>query len=340
MRHLSFLKKYPVALVISAVVIVGCIVYSQFVTPKAVTESSTTVTTTQTDTDIAVDSGVSGGNYIQDNAGVLSAKTEKQLASYNKTWMKQYGTRIATVTVSSVDGEISEAAIAAANQIGLSGYDMILYLDIGGKACYFDCGDSLWDAYVSSHNILSTYPNQYLYDDYMAGNYDRGVLKLMDAMDSYFSTCFAQVGAVEYLEEPGAYHTESQTGGVGSILVLVILAIIVLNLIDKSRYKSWRRRYGNGVNPAALFVPWVLWHRPGSSWWNHNIGGHGYRPPTSGFGTSYRPPHSSSSHRPGMNWSDFFRGGRGGGFGGGFGGGHGGGFGGGGHGGGFGGGHH
>ena len=337
MRHLSFLKKYPVALVITAVVIVGSILYSQFVTPRAVAEANTAVTTAQTDTGTAADSGVSGGSYIQDNAGVLSPETERQLADYNRIWLNQYGTRIATVTVSGVEGDIKDAALSAANRIGLTGYDMILYLDIGGRACYFDCGDSLWDAYVSNHNILSTYPNQYLYDDYMAGNYDRGVLKLMDAMDSYFAACFAQVDAVYDQQAQGAYSGSSQTGGVGSILLLVILAIVLLNMIDKSRYKIWRRRYGNGVNPAVLFVPWVLWHRPGTSWWNHNIGGIGHRPPT-GFGTTPRPPrppHSSSSHRPpGMNWSNFFRGGRGGGFGGGFGGGHGGGFGGG-----FGGGH-
>ena len=330
------MKKYPVALCITALVIVGCIVYSQVVTPRAAAEQSATTTTTAQTESAPVT--LTGAGYIRDNANVLSAKAEKKLSAYNQTWSGSYGTRIAVVTVPSVSGDLSSAAIHAANEIGLSGYDMILFLDIGGQACYFDCGDSLWEAYVQDHNILSTYPNQYLYDDFMAGYYDKGVLKLMKAMDSYFVTCFKQIGAVEQAQYNDAYHVSNGNGNaessIAGVLLMVILAVVILNWLDKGRYRNWRRRYG--TNPAVMFVPWMLWHRPGSSWWKRNIGGMVHQPPHhSGFHATH---HAASFGSSFLN--DLFRGGHGGGFGGGFGGGHGGGFGAGGHGGGFGGGHH
>lgn len=83
-------------------------------------------------------------SYLRDGGrGVLPGDSDR-IEAYNEAWQSAYGTRIAVVTVDSVSGDIQEAALDAANELGISGYDMILYLDIGGKACYFDCGDDLW----------------------------------------------------------------------------------------------------------------------------------------------------------------------------------------------------
>lgn len=180
---MKFLKKFPVAVVITVLAIVGSIVYSQLVTPPASPEPEPPAAATEAaeaGEAVKIDPSRNDGtslSYLRDGAGVFTQETLDQIEAYNEAWQSAYGTRIAVVTVDSVSGDIQEAALDAANELGISGYDMILYLDIGGKACYFDCGDDLWNDYVESHNILNSYPNRYLYNDYMAGRYGEGALR-------------------------------------------------------------------------------------------------------------------------------------------------------------------
>ena len=347
---MKFLKKYPVAVAITVLVIAGSIVYSRVVTPPADTETQPQTTTTEAvetgplEIDPSKNNGSSAA-YLQDNADVLSQDTEEQIEAYNEAWHSAYGSRIAVVTVPSVSGDIQEVALDTANEMGISGFDMILYLDIGGKDCYFDCGDDLWDAYVEENNILNTYPDQYLYTDYMAGQYDAGVLSFMEAMNNYFYEMEAE-NPVQAYEDYDYDYNDAGSSIVG-ILVLIILVVVLLSWIDRRRYRTWYARYGHMSAPPVAFVPWVFWHRPGGWWWNRRGGprgphgpGPGGPPPGprgGGFNSPPRRPPRSGGFGPGS-----FGGGHGGGFGGGFGGGHGGGFGGGfggGHGGGFGGGH-
>lgn len=370
---MKFLKKYPVAVVITLLAIAGSIVYSQVVTPAATPEPQAPAATEEARPPAAAEAGPleidptqndgSSADYLRDDAGVFSQETVDQIEAYNEAWNAAYATRIAVVTVDSVEEDIGDAALEAANELGISSYDMILYLDIGGKDCYFDCGDGLWDAYMEDHNILNTYPDRYLYTDYMAGRYGDGVLKLMKAMNSYFADCFQEIGTdnlERYSEGDGYYYGETG-GSIVGIVLLIALVVILLSWIDRQRYRTWYGRYGHMSAPPVMFVPWVFWHRPGGWWWNrHHHGpggphgpgpdGFGGPPPRGprggGFGSPpRRPPRRGGGFGPdsfgGGHGGGFggFGGGHGGGFGGGFGGGHGGGFGGG-HGGGFGGGHH
>lgn len=357
MQNVKFLKKYPVAVTITVLAIIGSIVYSRVVTPPAETTTPAPQTTTTEAAEtgpLEIDPSKNTGSstaYLRDDANVLSQDTEDQIEAYNEAWYTAYGSRIAVVTVPSVRGDIQDAALDTANEMGISSYDMILYLDIGGKDCYFDCGDGLWDAYVEDHNILNTYPDQYLYSDYMAGRYDAGVLSMMGAMNTYFADCFRDIGTVEQaFADSDPYYHDTGSSIVG-VVVLLILVVVLLSWIDGRRYRTWYNRYGHMSAPPVMFVPWVFWHRPGGRWWNrhhHGPGGpHGpgpggfggppRGPRGGGFGSPPRRPPRGGGFGPGS-----FGGGHGGGFGGGFGGGHSGGFGGGfggGHGGGFGGGH-
>ena len=362
MQNVKFLKKYPVAVTITVLAIIGSIVYSRVVTPPA----ETTAPVPQTTTTEAVETGPleidpskntgSSTAYLRDDAEVLSQDAEDQIEAYNEAWYAAYGSRIAVVTVPSVSGDIQDTALDTANDMGISGYDMILYLDIGGKDCYFDCGDDLWEAYVEDHNILSTYPDKYLYTDYMAGRYDAGVLSLMEAMNNYFYEMEAANPAQE-LEDYDAYYNDAGSS-ILSVVLLLILVVVLLSWIDRRRYRTWYNRYGHMSTPPVMFVPWVFWHRPGGWWWNRHHHGPGgpYGPGPGGGGRPPRGPKGGSAGRPprrpprsggfgggfggghGGSFGGGFGGGHGGSFGGGFGGGHGGGFGGG-HGGGFGGGH-
>ena len=345
---MKFLKKFPVAVVITVLAIVGSIVYSQLVTPPASPEPEPPAAATEAaeaGEAVKIDPSRNDGtslSYLRDGAGVFTQETLDQIEAYNEAWQSAYGTRIAVVTVDSVSGDIQEAALDAANELGISGYDMILYLDIGGKACYFDCGDDLWNDYVESHNILNSYPNRYLYNDYMAGRYGEGALKLMEAMNGYFADCFQEIGGQGSYSE--VYYYSDPAGSIFGIVILIAFVVILLSWIDRRRYRTWYGRYGHMSVPPVAFVPWVFWHRPGGRWWHHHGPGGPHGPGPGGFGGFGGPPRRprGGGFGPGGFGPGSFGGGHGGGFGGGFGGGHGGGFGGGfggGHGGGFGGGH-
>lgn len=305
---MKFLKKYPVAVVITLLAIAGSIVYSQVVTPAATPEPQAPAATEEARPPVAAEAGPleidpsqndgSSADYLRDGAGVFSQETVDQIEAYNEAWNAAYATRIAVVTVDSVEEDIGDAALEAANELGISSYDMILYLDIGGKDCYFDCGDGLWDAYMEDHNILNTYPDRYLYTDYMAGRYGDGVLKLMKAMNSYFADCFQEIGTdnlERYSEGDGYYYGETG-GSIVGIVLLIALVVILLSWIDRQRYRTWYGRYGHMSAPTVMFVPWVFWHRPGGWWWNRHHHGPG-RSPRSGTGWFWRTSSQRSQRR-------------------------------------------
>ena len=135
---MKFLKKFPVAVVITVLAIAGSIVYSQLVTPPASPEPeppAAATEVTEAGEAVKIDPSRNDGtslSYLRDGAGVFSQETLDRIEAYNEAWQSAYGTRIAVVTVDSVSGDIQEAALDAANELGISGYDMILYLDIGG----------------------------------------------------------------------------------------------------------------------------------------------------------------------------------------------------------------
>ncbi|MGM9537335.1 MAG: TPM domain-containing protein [Candidatus Onthomonas sp.] len=334
-------------MVITALVVVGCIAYSLFAAPVAAPQ-------------------VKPGEWIYDSADVLSDAAEDQIRSYNQSFDSAYGSIIAVAAVPSTRGwDMDDYAMEAAERWELSPNDLILLLDIGGQDAYFLEGGN-WPGLDCSGML-----DQAVASDFFAGNYEGAVLNLFDAMSDWYSDSAAPVtsgGAYEdYYDYSYDYGYSSGARSIVSLILVLLVVYIVLSAIERSRYDTWRRRYGGMPNPTVMFVPIFPWHRPGSSWFLRM----GRRPPRGprgpggpgGPGGPFGPgpggpggprpgagPRPRSGPRPGSGNSfgssrgGGFGSGHGGGFGGGgFGGGHGGGFGGGGfggggHGGGFGGG--
>ncbi len=334
------LKKFPVAVLLTALVILGCAVYGRAEYLAELRQAS-----------------ASYGQWIDDEAGVLSDSVKQQLAAYNQSWDENYSSIIALVVVDNVGYDnLEEYLYDRAEEWELSSWDMILVLDVNDQSCWMDCGDDVYE-YLESGQITD-YLNEYLYDDFMAGNYGKGLLALYGAWDEWYD----QVGSGQSGYSPESYDPGYQTyssggGAVMAIIILIILLIIVLSVIDNIRMAAYRSRYyGMGV-PPVVFRPILFWHRPGWGWYNrhwHGPGGpHGPGPggphgPGPGRGPGPGPGRGpggfggSGGSFGGGHGSGFGGGSRGGGFGGGsrgggFGGGHGGGFGGGSRGGGFGG---
>ena len=247
--------------------------------------------------------------FIVDNAGVLFERTEEALAIYDANWDEWSGSILSVVTVSSVSGTTEEAAWDWANQLQLGENDAILLLDTGGRDAYLLSSGGFADRFGGTEG---SYLGAYLYEDFMAGNYDDGVLNL-----------FAHVHLLFRDSSFLAHTSDGVRAGVWAVILIAVL-LLIFTILDQMRYNTWYRRYGTMPVPPVVFRPILWWHRPGGAWWRRRRPprpprpprGPGPRPPFGGGFFGPRPPRGGGSTFGGGGF------GRGGGFGsGGFGGG-------------------
>lgn len=265
--------------------------------------------------------------YVRDDAGVLSDKTEEAIGLYNANWDKMFGSIMAVVTTESAN-DLDSIAWEYANQMELAPDDAILviaeqegsyYLLPSGSFC--SLLESLSQSFVASC----------MADGVQKGNYDAAVRSLCAALHVELSQQYQQSEAA----------LDEAANGVMFIMILVIFFIIWI-MLDGMRYRRYRRRYmmpGMGI-PTVVYRPIFWGRRPPRGPRPPRSGGPrppqgGPRPPYSGgsSGGNRRPP--QPPRRPsssGGSFGGFGSTGRGGGFGsgsvGGFGGSRGGGFGG------------
>lgn len=235
-------------------------------------------------------------DWISDVAGVLSSQAEEQICLYNANWDHRYGSLVALATVDHVSGDIGDYAYDLANEIGLSGGDALLVLDIGGKDAYLAVGQNF--NVLPTDSMVSDYMDQYLYRDFMAGDYEKGVLNLYGALH------------IRYVDTMTDNSGPSFTSGIAFmwifwlVLFLVIL-FLVLSAIERSRYNAYRAKYYGVVNPPVMFRPIFFWHGPRSAWYRRH-----WAPPPPPRPRPPRPP------QPPRSGGGFSSGPRGGGFGG------------------------
>lgn len=290
-----------------------------------------------------LDSSLSTSAYakwIDDQAGVLTDQQEEQIALFNANWVKRYDSLIAVATRTSIDGSIDDYAYDLGVQIQLASADGILVINAATGDCYLAVGPD----YPMTDSQVSSYMDQYLYEDAMAGSFGDGVVKLFTGINEYYVDQYG-LGSLDSGRSGG-----SRVDTILAVVMLVVILVAIASILDSMRYTSYRQRYYGVVNPPYVFRPILFWHGPGWGWYRRRWhqpppppprgprgpggpGGFGGFGGSGGFGSG--PRGGGFGSRGGG-----FSGGRGGGFGGsrggGFSGGHGGGFGGGGRGGGFG----
>lgn len=310
---MKFFKKRPVAIVVMVLAIVVGIVLGQLKADRAPAVPSTG--------DAALDTSLSTAAYetwLWDEADVFSSAEEKQICLYNANWDLRYTSLLAVASVNSVDGDIADYAYELGGEIGLGQGDALLVLDINGQDAYLATGDE-FGAVMLSDTQATTYLDQYLYEDFMNGNYAKGVLTFMAALNE------------RYVEVFGSGYRASSDGAdaIITVIFLLIIAFIIINAIDKSRYNAYRTRYYGVVNPPYVFRPILFWHGPSYGWYRRNWrqppppppGGNNRRPPNGGFG-GFGGSSGFTSNNRGGGFGGSSRGGgfgssRGGGFGGG-----------------------
>ena len=205
-----------------------------------------------------LDEGLSIGamsRYIVDDAGILSDKTEETLALYNANWDLWEGCILSVVTVDTVSGDMEEAAYNWAAKLELGANDAILLMAPGNQNAALVASGRFYDAMGDPVGYI----NQYLYDDFMAGEYDEGVLALFGQIHLLFGESGGSVFA----------------GAVGlaaflPAVVLLVILLVFLTSLDAVRHTAWRRRYGGWATPP-VFRPILWWHRPGSYWYRRRM---------------------------------------------------------------------
>lgn len=281
--------------------------------------------------------------FMHDDAGILSDKTEEAVGLYNANWDKMFGSIMAVVTVQSSD-DLENTAYDYAEAMQLGTNDAILLIAKQQQDYYLVASGDFYDLLSS---LSQSFVASCMEDGVQKGDYDAAVRSLCAALHVELSQQYQQSEAA--LDEAASR--------VMFIMILIIFFILWIAL-DGMRYRRYRRRYmmpGMGI-PTVVYRPIFWGRRPPRGPRPPRSGGP--RPPYGGgsSGGNRRPP--QPPRRPSSSGGSFggfgstgrgggfgsggsfggFGSSRGGGFGGGsFGGGRGGGFGGGSRGGGFGG---
>lgn len=252
--------------------------------------------------------------YVRDDAGVLSDKTEEAIGLYNANWDKMFGSIMAVVTIESAN-DLDSIAWEYANQMELAPDDAILVI-AEQEGSYYLLPSGSFRSLLES--LSQSFVASCMEDGVQKSDYDAAVQELCSQL---------------HVELSGQYR-QSQTAqddagtAMGFILLLIVLFIIWIWL-DKLRYNRYRRRYmmpGMGI-PTVVYRP-IFWGRrpprgprpprpPRSGGPRPPQGGP--RPPHSGgpSGGNRRPP--QPPRRPsggsGNSFGGFGSSGRGGGFG-------------------------
>ena len=126
--------------------------------------------------------------YIRDDANVLSASTENELADRNSRLIGRYDVVIGVVTCSYGRDDLYDYALKRAEELDLRDYDMLVVLDIKGKTCGMIQGAALVDDFTDGD--CDRYAQDYMIAAFSAGNYDKAVLSVTEMLEAWYGVYF------------------------------------------------------------------------------------------------------------------------------------------------------
>ena len=282
--------------------------------------------------------------YVLDSAGVLSDSTERKIIRENEKLFQDCGAEIVIVAVDFLGGqEIKDYANALFNDWGIGSSQhnngILLVLAIGEDNYYATSGYGLEDYFDGAR--FRELLDEYLEEDFAAGDYDAGVEKFfdetLDQVKDYYEDYQDGYGQPDNREDWDTYYTSSAQSGrwwgsfmhvisrvARAVIVIVILIVVIRLFSGRGRGGRGGPPYGGGGG-GNFWVGMMLGNMMGHSR-RRGWGAPPPPPPPGGFGgPGHRP-----SGRPGGGFGGFggfTGGGHSGGFGSGrFGGGGGGGF--------------
>lgn len=249
--------------------------------------------------------------YVRDDAGVLSDKTEEAIGLYNANWDKMFGSIMAVVTTESAN-DIENAAYDYAIEMQLAENDAILVIAKQQQDYYLLASGDFYDLLSG---LSQSFVASCMESGVQKSDYDAAVQELCSQLHVELSQQYQQSEAA----------LDEAANGVMFIMILIIFFVLWI-MLDGMRYRRYRRRYmmpGMGI-PTVVYHPIFWGRRPPRGPRPPRSGGPrppqgGPRPPRSGgsSGGNRRPP--QQPRRPsggsGNSFGGFGSSGRGGGFG-------------------------
>lgn len=271
---------------------------------------------------------VKSGQWVQDEAGVLSAETETLVRRYNETWDSSYYAVVAVATVDSTRGwdELQTYTAELGSNWGLGLNDLLVLIDTSGS--WYINGGSEALARMNDQDIAAL--SAAFTADFDAEDYDGAVQSLFQQLDGWYASAY---GGSQLEDQPGyggsydyassGWQSSVSIGSIlGSIIAVIVLLLIVGAILDLFRYRRYQRRYvRRSIIPPTPYMP-IFWGRPRRTRRPRapkppkrpTPPRSNRRPPSGGFGGATRPPRSSGSRpggasRPGSRPSGGFGGG-------------------------------
>lgn len=249
--------------------------------------------------------------WIWDAAGILSAATERKICKYNADWDYRYNSVVGIVTTR--DGNnLEDFAWDQGADMGMGEGDALLAISARDENWFVAPGEDF--SSILTNRVVSE-----LEDVLSGGLNDKTVLAFYAALDKVYQENFGmgnEQGGASYDSNHVSHDPTRQINQVEGIVVIVsvlFVIIVVLNIIDRSRYNDYRRQYYGMAAPPYAFRPIFFWHGPRYGWYRRRW----HRPPprhhNPGYGGGPRPggyggPGSSNFSRPNVGSSSGFGG--------------------------------
>ena len=166
-------------------------------------------------------------NYIGDEAGILAEHTERTLIKNNEILKKDLGVMIAVATVKTTDGvDIAEYTRALYKKWNLG--DGILILVAVDDADYYIVQSKNIEKLITNEDLADVRDN-FLAEDFDAGNIDRGILKAGSRLYSLLVSELQEAAEAEAKE--AETETEKKGTTVGSVIVGLFIFCLCIVLI-------------------------------------------------------------------------------------------------------------
>ena len=278
---MKFFRKTSVAVLLTLLVIALCCVigYTRAApnTPQDISDAP------------AQQAGESGLNYylswIDDDAGLFSMDTTDTLARSNLSLHSNYGCLMAIQTINYLNGQdIETYAKNRFEETELGSMDMLLVIETSNQAWYLVYGGTL-RPYVEESGVtptLSSVVSNNLNASFFQGESDQGILRLFDGLETW---CAAALPVLDHTSSGFSFFSgdsREQSVSLGDVLqgVLftllvniwwIILVWVVLNVVDRVRFRRYITQYPPGTQTLIPFRPILFWHRQGSSWYRRML---------------------------------------------------------------------
>ena len=183
--------------------------------------------------------------FVHDDAGILSDKTEETIGLYNANWDKMFGSIMAVVTTDS-ESDMENAAYDCAMEMELGENDAVLLIAKQQQDYYLLASGDFYDLLSG---LSQSFVASCMEDNVQKGDYDAAVCSLCAALHVELSQQYQQSEAA----------LDEAANGVMFIMILIIFFVLWI-MLDGMRYRRYRKssfkpRKGNkGINRERLFL--------------------------------------------------------------------------------------